>query len=171
MTSRRTPSQASLRTEPLTAASVSWLPRTGRIHTLAWVALLLLLTLAVQRNAGAAELGPAPQFDAPQDTTGWTFENVPKAGPTRSQVASLYKTVAWYMGASGALADFDFFVSVPLAAWQLGSVGDYNLDGHDDLMWYATADGSVVRWLMHGRHVAPTTETVSGVGTGWQMVP
>ncbi len=77
---------------------------------------------------------------------------------------------AWYVDA-GALADYDFFVSVQIADWTLGTAGDFDLDGRDDLMWYGPVNGSVVRWMMHGRHLAPTMETVSSVGTGWQMVP
>ena len=78
-------------------------------------------------------------------------------------------TAVWYLS-GGALAASDFFVSVPLASWTLGSVGDYDADGRDDLLWVAPGTGNVVRWLMQGRHVAPVTQSVPGVGTGWQMI-
>jgi hypothetical protein len=79
-------------------------------------------------------------------------------------------TAAWYLD-GGVIADTDFFVSVPIAQWNLGTTGDFDKDGHADLMWHAPASGNVVRWLMHGRHAAPTIQPLPGVASGWQMVP
>ncbi|MFO1413378.1 MAG: FG-GAP-like repeat-containing protein [Burkholderiales bacterium] len=79
-------------------------------------------------------------------------------------------TAVWYLN-GGAIAASDFFVSVPLASWTLGTAGDFDLDGRSDVMWHAPASGNVVRWLMQGRNVAPVIQVLSGVGTGWQLVP
>ena len=80
------------------------------------------------------------------------------------------ETAVWYMN-GGTIATFDFFVSVPFATWALGRADDLDFDGRTDLMWHTPASGSVVRWLMQGRHLAPVTETLTGVGVGWAMVP
>jgi hypothetical protein len=78
-------------------------------------------------------------------------------------------TVIWYLN-GGAISDFDFFISVPLADWALGAAGDLDLDGKSDLVWYGPGSGSVVRWIMKGRHVSPAIESLPATGTGWQMV-
>ena len=82
-------------------------------------------------------------------------------------------TAAWYIDAAAPspLADYDFFVSVPLADWNVGTAGDFNVDGRDDLLWYAPDTGNVVRWLMNRRHATPVVEYVASVGAGWHMLP
>ena len=78
------------------------------------------------------------------------------------------QTAVWYMN-GGAIATSDFFVTVPFGTWSLGAANDVDFDGRTDLVWY-TAGGSVVRWLMQGRHVNPITESLPSVGAGWSMV-
>ncbi|MFO1413373.1 MAG: S8 family serine peptidase [Burkholderiales bacterium] len=79
-------------------------------------------------------------------------------------------TAVWYMN-GGVVAASDFLATVPLATWQVGAARDLDLDTHADLMWYSPASGNAVRWLMQARHVSPTVQTLSGVGTGWSLVP
>ena len=79
-------------------------------------------------------------------------------------------TAVWYMN-GGAIAATDFFTTVPLAAWQLGAARDLDLDKHADLMWVAPSTGNTVRWLMQARHVAPIVQALTGVGTGWSLIP
>ena len=79
-------------------------------------------------------------------------------------------TAVWYMNGA-TIADYDFFVSVPPSVWTLGTVGDFHRTGRQDLLWYAPGSGSVVRWGMNGRHVAPTFDFLPSVGGGWSMSP
>jgi hypothetical protein len=58
--------------------------------------------------------------------------------------------------------------TAPAAEWQLGTAGDFDLDGVSDLMWYAPSSGTVARWSMHGRPATPTYDML-GVRTNWYM--
>ncbi len=80
------------------------------------------------------------------------------------------QAVIWYMNA-GAVSASQFLPSVPIVDWQVGPARDIDFDGFADLMWYSPTTGSVVRWLFNGRGVAPTIETLPGVGGGWSLVP
>ena len=77
----------------------------------------------------------------------------------------------WYLDNSGFIAATDFFVSVPIAEWQLGAARDLDRDGKTDLIWYGPNSGNVVRWHMNGVGVAPTVESLPSIGPGWHNVP
>jgi hypothetical protein len=79
-------------------------------------------------------------------------------------------TAVWYLGTTFGIAAADFFVSVPLPEWTLGSARDIDFDGKADLILYGPASGNVVRWRMQGRGVAPIVESMPDVGTGWSIV-
>ncbi|MEP7206431.1 MAG: VCBS repeat-containing protein, partial [Casimicrobiaceae bacterium] len=76
----------------------------------------------------------------------------------------------WYFRGGNIVDSADFFVGTPLAQWRIDATGDFDGDGHEDLMWFDIGNGSTVRWLMHDRGVTPTYETVIGIGTGWKVV-
>ena len=78
-------------------------------------------------------------------------------------------TAVWYLD-SGRLLAVDFLPAAPATEWSVGSTGDFDADGRVDVAWQAF-DGTVVRWMMKGRHVAPVIETLPGVGGGWNMIP
>ncbi len=75
----------------------------------------------------------------------------------------------WYMN-GGVIDDADYFVGAPLDTWTLGAATDVNFDHRADLLWYSPADGSVVRWTMNGRHLAPVFDQLPSAGPGWQIV-
>lgn len=76
----------------------------------------------------------------------------------------------WYFRGGNLVDSADFFVGTPLAQWRLDAIGDFDGDGHDDLMWFDVTNGTTVRWLMQDRTVTPVYQSVSGVGAGWQVV-
>ena len=71
----------------------------------------------------------------------------------------------WYLHGP-TIAGAQFLPGVPLAAWSVQAIGDYDGDGRDDIAWLSSS-GVVVRWLMQGRSTPPVAETVVGVGAGW----
>jgi hypothetical protein len=75
----------------------------------------------------------------------------------------------WFFRGGNLVEDPQFFVGTPLAQWRIEGVGDFDGDGHDDLMWFDIGNGTTVRWLMHERGVTPTYETVTGIGLGWHV--
>lgn len=58
----------------------------------AWIA-GLLAGLSLAAGAAAADLGDAPVRHEPQDARDWVLRPVPRAAPTRSQVAALFANV------------------------------------------------------------------------------
>ncbi len=76
----------------------------------------------------------------------------------------------WYFKGGNTIESADFFVGTPIAQWRLDVTGDYDGDGREDLMWYDVTSGATVRWLMQGRGVTPTYQTVTGIGLGWQAM-
>ena len=83
----------------------------------------------------------------------------------------------WYLKGEGRVDDANFYVATPFNQWRLDIVGDFDGDGREDIWWYDTTNGSVVRWLMQGRAphgtfngITPVFQTVPAVGSGWQAV-
>ena len=60
-----------------------------------------------------------------------------------------------------------FLQGVPIAEWTFETVGDYDGDGFEDLLWYSST-GVVERWRMQGRTSNPIFEIITGIGTGWK---
>ncbi len=78
-------------------------------------------------------------------------------------------TAVWYLNGA-SVVDVDFLLPAPPAEWAVGSTGDFDADGRVDVAW-RSIDGTVVRWMMKGRHVTPAAETLPGVGVEWTMIP
>ena len=76
----------------------------------------------------------------------------------------------WYLAGGNQIQAAQFFVGTPLAQWRIDATGDFDGDGHDDLMWTDVTSGVTLRWLMGARNDTPVTQTVVGVGSGWQAV-
>jgi len=78
-------------------------------------------------------------------------------------------TAAWYLN-GGLVSATQFFDGVPIADWNLQSIGHCaQLPFADQVLWYGSG-GNVVRWNMKGRGVAPTVEFGPGIGPGWSVV-
>jgi hypothetical protein len=81
------------------------------------------------------------------------------------------QTAVWYIDRfTSSTFVADFLVSVPLADWTLGTARDVDFDDRTDLIWYGETSGSIVRWRMQGRGIAPITDALPNVGTGWKIV-
>ena len=78
-------------------------------------------------------------------------------------------TAIWYMSGANRV-DVDFLAPAPATQWLIGSAGDFDADGREDIAWQAL-DGTVVRWMMKGRHALPAIEPLPGVPAGWGMIP
>jgi hypothetical protein len=48
--------------------------------------------------------------------------------------------------------------TTPLAVWQMGGTGDFNSDGHIDIVWHNRMNGRNAVWLMDGTDVIATPE-------------
>jgi VCBS repeat protein/FG-GAP repeat protein len=79
------------------------------------------------------------------------------------------ETAVWYM--NGSLSPVgNFLVAAPLAEWTLAAARDVDFDERADLIWYGQTTGNIVRWRMQGRGIAPITDTLASIGTGWSPV-
>src|SRR6185295_12960256 len=59
----------------------------------------------------------------------------------------------------------------PGPEWQIASTGDFNGDGHTDLLWRNTASGTAVVWFMDGpRRIAGASLEVAAYPDGWDVV-
>jgi len=76
----------------------------------------------------------------------------------------------WYLAGGNQIQAPQFFVGTPLAQWRIDATGDFDGDGHDDLMWTDVTSGFTLRWLMGPRNASPVTQPVVGTGGGWQAV-
>jgi hypothetical protein len=57
-------------------------------------------------------------------------------------------TIIWYMNGAGARSSFRTLATLP-NAWTLGTVGDYNGDGHMDVVWKNNSTGQIVGWALN----------------------
>ncbi|HEY0157634.1 MAG TPA: FG-GAP-like repeat-containing protein [Thermoanaerobaculia bacterium] len=53
-------------------------------------------------------------------------------------------------------------------AWQLAGVGDFNLDGRDDLVWRNQSTGANALWTMDGLTVT-NSGALTSMGTAWKL--
>ncbi len=61
-----------------------------------------------------------------------------------------------------------FFFSYQLAPAPVGVVGDFNADGHSDLLWQAS-NGHPTEWLMNGTNVT-TSQGLINPGASWRVI-
>src|SRR5579862_7179549 len=54
---------------------------------------------------------------------------------------------AWGLGAGGVILDAVFLGNMPVS-WHIAGVGDFDGDGHQDLLWENHADGTRLIWFM-----------------------
>ncbi len=63
----------------------------------------------------------------------------------------------------------------PDSSWSVAGVGDFDGDGHADLLWQQSSSGSVMEWLMNGNTItsaaAPTFQgSPVTVGSSWSLI-
>ena len=114
---------------------------------------------------GAYGLGPV----AP----GWTIAGIGDInGDGRADIIwrdATGHTVAWLMNWNGTTITYTAKdLGVVGGTWVLKGVADLDGDGYDDLIWFNTADSSVVAWLMWSSGV----KSVASLGKvpGWNIV-
>ncbi len=60
----------------------------------------------------------------------------------------------WYMNGTTVQGDGYLSRNVPGSqGWQLKGTGDFNRDGHIDLLWYQSSSGNLVTWYLNGTTV------------------
>jgi uncharacterized membrane protein len=78
----------------------------------------------------------------------------------------------WLLDGTSVIANPDFSWTVlGSTGWQLKGTGDFNSDGHTDLLWHHPGSGRVNTWLLDGTSVVANPDfswTVLG-STGWQL--
>ena len=82
---------------------------------------------------------------------------------------SISGTVAiWYLNSAGEVQSTASVAAVPPSTyWTIVQTGDYNGDGHSDILW-ADRSGNLAIWFMFGSNIA-STAGLGNIGTTWQV--
>jgi hypothetical protein len=82
---------------------------------------------------------------------------------------SITGTVAiWYLNSAGGIQSTASVAAVPPSTtWTIVQTGDYNGDGHSDILW-ADRSGNLAIWFMFGSNIA-STAGLGNIGTTWQV--
>ncbi len=67
-----------------------------------------------------------------------------------------------------ALAGFAVSNGAMGSAWHVVAIGDFNADGHSDVLWESTS-GSFATWEMNGANLSGFFANVGQVGPGWEV--
>jgi spore germination protein YaaH len=68
---------------------------------------------------------------------------------------------------TGNWSGYYFSPTMDASVWQMAGVGDFNLDGTDDLVWRNQNTGENRIWFTNGSTV--TSTTITSQGTGWKL--
>ena len=84
------------------------------------------------------------------------------------------QVTAWFLGgADGSIMQSWTWVEANgIPGWTVVAAGDFNADGHPDLVWENDATGQVTAWLMggvNGSKMLSWTWIYSGTVTGWRI--
>jgi spore germination protein YaaH len=60
--------------------------------------------------------------------------------------------------------------SAMAAPWKFGGVGDFNIDGHDDLVWHNPSNGQVALWTLKNGAVTNSGVLASTAASPWTIV-
>jgi hypothetical protein len=82
--------------------------------------------------------------------------------------ASNATTIIWYMNGAGARSSFRTLASLP-SAWTLGTVGDYNGDGHMDVVWKNNSTGQIVGWALNATQQRISHHTIATGMAAWRV--
>ena len=79
----------------------------------------------------------------------------------------------WYLNGTTSVAGSGMLSWTVLGStgWELRGTGDFNRDGHMDVLWHHLGTGEVAVWFMNGTNVSGSASlnwTVLG-STGWEL--
>jgi hypothetical protein len=69
----------------------------------------------------------------------------------RHDIAGL--NVVWYMNGTTFLSCEYVYPTIPDPSWKIAGVEDFNGDNQSDILWWNTATGGVIVWLMNGSNL------------------
>ncbi|MBV9404085.1 MAG: family 16 glycosylhydrolase [Acidobacteriaceae bacterium] len=123
------------------------------------------------------------------NNTGGTSTDPPPTGNTTTVATSAGPDdVLWRNEADGTLANwamngaqvvagqedtFQGAVAAPNADWNVAGIGDFNADGHADILW-RNLDGNLIDWIMNGSQIASSQAITSqgntvAPGASWSV--
>jgi hypothetical protein len=75
--------------------------------------------------------------------------------------------VAWQL--SGGAISAESVLGVTDLSWTSAGFGDFNGNGHQDILWHNTSNGSVAAWYMNGFSVSPAWINQGSISQDWQI--
>ncbi|MHC4802308.1 MAG: FG-GAP-like repeat-containing protein [Planctomycetota bacterium] len=81
------------------------------------------------------------------------------------------KNAIWLMNGGVALPGSGSLTTVSDRDWTVVGVGDFDLDGMDDILWRHQGNGNNAIWFMDGRTILPASGPIQSVpNTKWQVI-
>lgn len=144
-----------------------------------WIVLVasfaVSLSLAAQKGGGALagtpHLGVVTQADT---RAGWTavqladmnrdgMNDIVWLNPTMNAMA------VWLMRGTHVLERSPVIPGPPGTGWTIPTLGDFNGDGLNDVLWYNPSANRFAVWLMNGTHVLAKGPELAGMGNTWTI--
>ena len=79
------------------------------------------------------------------------------------------RNALWFMDGPTMRDESGILPTVAGSSWSVAGSGDFDGDGHADLMWRNAATGANHIWFLDGPSVTPTISTMSTVGGAWYV--
>jgi hypothetical protein len=109
-------------------------------------------------------------------SAGWLFNGKGDFDGNGTEDLLLYNGVSgdlviWFM-ARGDLRERVLVAYVPAVLdWHIIGVGDFDGDGHADILWRNLLTQDVVMWLMNGGTILSTPLVAAAVASSWEFLP
>jgi hypothetical protein len=79
-------------------------------------------------------------------------------------------TIIWYMNGAGVRSSFKLDLGNPAFCLDpVGAVGDYNGDGHMDVIWKNNSTGQIVGWALNATQQRSSSHSVANGMTEWRL--